>query len=165
MKYLVWVIGLFAAAVALAAASHNAAYVLLVYPPYRIELSFILFIILLISGFIFFYALVRITNATLNMPANVRDFRRRRMEARTRELLDQVLGAYFEGRYAEAEKTAARAMESGETSALYPIIAARSAHELREYEKRDAYISAAEGRSVGDSTLRLMTAQLRNLSD
>ena len=156
MKYLVWIIGLFAAAVALAAASHNTAYVLLVYPPYRIELSFILLIILLVGSFMFLYVLVRIINATLNMPAYVLEFRRQRAQVSSRKLLEEVLSAFFEGRYAAAEKAAAHAMELGETSALYPIIAARSANELHEYNKRDAYTSVVEERSVGDATLRLI---------
>src|ERR1039457_4528721 len=80
-----------------------------------------------------------------------------RRPANARELLDEELGAFFEGRYAASEKAAARAMELGDTSALHPIIAARSAHELREYKKRDAYLSAAEGKTIGDSTMRLMT--------
>lgn len=42
MKYLLWTLLLFAAAVALTTASHNPGYVLLVYPPYRIELSLML---------------------------------------------------------------------------------------------------------------------------
>ncbi len=146
MKYLVWAIALFAAAVALAVASHNAAYVLLVYPPYRIELSFILFILLLIGSFVFFYALVRLTNATLNMPAYVRDFRQQRTQRKTRELLDEALNAYFAGRYAAAEKAAVQAMELGEASALYSLIAARSAHELHEHQRREAYASAANGK-------------------
>lgn len=156
MKYLVWVLGLFAAAVALAIASHNAAYVLLVYPPYRIELSFTLFIILLLIGFGLGYVLVRVILAAVNMPADVREFRQRHSKTKSRELLDEVLSAYFEGRYGAAERAAARAMELGETSALHPIIAARSAHELHEFEKRDAYLSSSEGKSIGDSTMRLM---------
>lgn len=157
MKYLVWVIALFAAAVALAVASHNSAYVLLVFPPYRIELSFILFSILLIGCFVFFYALVRVTNATLNIPAYVREFRQQRTQIKTRELLEEALKAYFEGRYATAEEAAVQAMELGETSALYSIIAARSAHELHEFEKRDAYLNTVGDKSIGDSTMRLMT--------
>jgi HemY protein len=156
MKYLLWVLGLFAAAVALAVASHNAAYVLLVYPPYRIELSFTLFNILLLIGFGLGYVLVRVTLAAVNMPAEVREFRLRNTKTKSRELLDEVLSAYFEGRYGAAERAAARAMELGETSALHPIIAARSAHELHEFEKRDAYLSTSEGKSIGDSTMRLM---------
>lgn len=156
MKYLVWILVLFAAAAALTVASHNPGYVLLVYPPYRIELSLTLFIALSLLAFVAGYGLVRLTLAALQLPAYVRQFRLERAQARSRELLDEVLTAFFEGRYAAAEKAAARAMESGETSALHPIIAARSAHELREYQRRDAYLSAAEGRSIGDSTMRLM---------
>lgn len=157
MKYLLWILGLFAAAAALTtAASHNPAYVMLVYPPYRIELSFLLFVILSLAAFAFAYALLRLAFNVLRLPGHVRKFRRERSQAKSRELLEDVLGSYFEGRYAAAEKSASRAMDSGETSVLYPIIAARAAHELHEYEKRDAYLAASEGRSKGDATMRLM---------
>jgi HemY protein len=157
MKYLIWILGLFAAAVALTIASHNAAYVLLVYPPYRIELSLMLFIILLVLIFMSGYGLVRLSTSVVRLPGYVRKFRFERAQTQTRELLDEELAAFFEGRYAAAEKAAARAMESGDRSALHPIIAARSAHELREYKKRDAYLASAKGRTIGDSTMRLMT--------
>jgi HemY protein len=156
MKYVIWIIALFAAAVALAAVSQNAAYVLLVYPPYRIEVSFILFVLLFIGCVIFLYALVKIVNVTLNMPGQVREFRQLHSQSKSRETLDEVLSAYFEGRYGTAEKTAELAMKSGETSVLYPIIAARAAHELHEYEKRDAYLKTAGDKSIGDSTMRLV---------
>jgi HemY protein len=156
MKFLVWVLLLFAAAVALTMASHNPAYVLLMYPPYRIELSLALFITLLLFAFVFGYGLIRLISAATQLPAQVRKFRLERAQTKARGLLENALGAFFEGRYAAAEKAAAHAMELGETSALHPIIAARSAHELREYEKRDAYLVAAEGKSAGDTTMRLM---------
>jgi HemY protein len=157
MKYLLWILGLFAAAVAITSAAHNPAYVLLVYPPYRIELSLTLFVVLLVLTFVSGYGLVRLIIAAVQMPAYVREFRLERAQAKVRALLDKELGAFFEGRYAAAEKAAARAMELGDTSALHPIIAARSAHELREYKKRDAYLAAAEGKTIGGSTMRLMT--------
>jgi HemY protein len=72
--------------------------------------------------------------------------------------MDEMLSAFFEGRYADAEKAAERAIETGETSALHPIIAARSAHELHEFKKRDAYLAVAGEGKAGDSTLRLMAA-------
>lgn len=156
MKYVFWILLLFAAAVALSISSHNPAYVLLVYPPYRIELSLTLFVALLLLAFVFGYALLRLMLAATQLPAYVRKFRLERAQAKARRLLDEALGAFFEGRYAAAEKAAAQAMESGERSALYAIIAARSAHELNEYEKRDAYLSSAEEKSVGDTTMRLM---------
>jgi HemY protein len=159
MKYLLWVLGLFAAAVAITiAASHSTGYVLFVSPPYRIELSLTLFIVLSVLGFVFGYLLVRLTIAVLQLPSEVREFRLERAQKKARTLLEEVLGAFFEGRYAAAEKTAGRGMKLGETSALYPIIAARSAHELRDFKKRDAYLSAAEGKTIGDATMRLMAA-------
>jgi HemY protein len=48
-------------------------------------------------------------------------------------------------------------MKLGDTAEFHHIIAARSAHELREYKKRDAYMSDAEGKKPGDSTMRLVT--------
>lgn len=158
MKYLLWILLLFATAVALVTASHNSAYVLLVYPPYRIDLSLTLFVILLLLVVVAGYMLLRLMLATLQLPGYVRRFRLERAQAKARELLNDALGAFFEGRYAAAEKASVRAMALGDTSALHPIIAARSAHELREYEKRDAYLAAAEGKTIGDATMRLMAA-------
>lgn len=157
MKYLAWILGLFAAAVALAIVARNPGYVLLVYPPYRIELSLTLFVIMLLSVFVAGYALLRMIAGVLQLPAYVRKFRSDRAQTKARKLLDEELGAFFEGRYADSEKAANRAMETGDTSALHPVIAARSAHELREFKKRDAYLSAAEGKSIGDTSMRLMT--------
>ena len=156
MKYLVWLLVLFAAAVAISTAAHNPAYVLLVYPPYRIELSLTLFVALWLLSFIFGYGLVRLVIAVLQLPTYVRKFRSERSQAKSRELLDEELVAFFEGRYATAEKAAARAMELGDTSVLHPVIAARSAHELRANKRRDTYLSAAENQTAGD-TMRLMT--------
>lgn len=157
MKYLLWILILFAAAVALATvASHSSAYVLLVYPPYRIELSLALFIAAVLVIFISAYVLLRLLSAALQMPAYVRKFRTGRAQEKSHRLLEKVLGIFFEGRYAAAEKAATHAMEAGERSTLYPIIAARSAHELREYKKRDAYLSAVEGKRTGDTSMRLM---------
>ncbi len=157
MKYLAWIIGLFAVAVALATLSHNPAYVLLVYPPYRVEVSFTLFISLLLLTFVFVYGLVRMIAGALQLPGYVRKFRADRTQARIRKLLNEELGAFFEGRYADSEKAAKRAMKLGDTADFHHIIAARSAHELHEYKKRDAYLSDAEGRKSGDSTMRLVT--------
>ncbi|MBC7944507.1 MAG: heme biosynthesis protein HemY, partial [Burkholderiales bacterium] len=64
--------------------------------------------------------------------------------------------AFFEGRYAKAEKAASNAMRLGESPGLNAIVAARSAHEMRGYSKRDGYIAEAENRAPDDSDIRLM---------
>lgn len=163
MKFLFWLLGLFALAVALTLASHNPGYILLVYPPYRMEMSLSLFVVALLCLFIFGYLMLRLLIAALNLPTYVRQFRSERAQAKGRSAMMEALGAFFEGRYAAAEKAAARAMELGEDSGINPIIAARAAHELREFGKRDAYLDAARGKTTSQNTMRLMAATKFNL--
>ena len=163
MKFLFWLLGLFALAVALALAAHNPGYMLLVYPPYRMEMSLSLFVVALLVLFVLGYLALRLLFAALNLPAYVRKFRSERAQAKGRSAMMEALGAFFEGRYAAAEKAAARAMELGENSGINPIIAARAAHELREFDKRDTYLEAAKGKTVGEATMRLMATTKFNL--
>jgi HemY protein len=156
MRFLLWFLALFAAAVALTLATHNPGYVQLVYPPYRVELSLSLFVISLLGTFVMGYLLVRLLVSALNLPAYVRAFREERAQSKGRTAMMESLTAFFEGRYSAAEKAAVQAMELGEKSGLNPIVAARSAHELREFDKRDAYLADAEKKKVGESTMRLM---------
>ncbi len=158
MKYLLWILMLFAAAVALTTASHNPGYVLLIYPPYRVQLSLTLFIVLLLLAFTFSYGLLRLAIYAIQLPEFVKKFRFERAKFKSRELLDEALNSFFSGHYAAAEKASAHAMELGDTSILHPIIAARSAHELREYEKRDTYLSAADDKTSKESILRNIAA-------
>jgi HemY protein len=156
MKFLVWLLTLFAIAVALTLATHNPGYVQFVYPPYRLEMSLTLFVMSLLGLFALGYMTVRLLLAALRLPAYVRAFREERSRNKGRTAMMEALTAFFEGRYAAAEKAAVRAMELGEKSGLNPIVAARAAHELREFDKRDAYLADAEGKSVGEATMRLM---------
>lgn len=156
MKSLVWLLVLFAAAVAVTLAAHNSGYVLLVYPPYRIEVSLTLFVCGLLVAFILGYLLVRLISAAMHLPEYVRTFRAERARSKSRAAMLEALTAFFEGRYAAAEKAAVQAMGEGEFSGLNSIIAARAANELREFDRRDAYLANAQGRTVGDETMRLM---------
>lgn len=163
MRFLLWLLGLFALAVALTLAAHNPGYVLLAYPPYRFEMSLTLFVLALLATFALAYLALRLLLAVLGLPAYVRAFRAERSKVKGRTAMMDALGAFFEGRYLAAEKYAVQALELGEESGLIPIIAARAAHELREFDKRDAYLAAAEGKTVGESTMRLVAATKFNL--
>lgn len=156
MKFLVWLLALFAAAVALTLAAHNPGYVQLVYPPYRVEMSLTLFVLSLLGMFVIGYLTLRLLLAALRLPAYVRAFREERAQSKGRAAMMEALTAFFEGRYAAAESAAVLAMELGEKSGLNPIVAARAAHELREFDKRDAYLADAENKTVGEATMRLM---------
>jgi len=158
VKVLFWILAILAAAVALTlAAKHNAGYVLLVYSPYRIELSLNLFLTLLLAIFAAGYGAVRLAVHTLNLPAYVRTFRQERRRDRAREAMDDALLAFYEGRYAKAEKFAVIALESGEAPLANVLLAARAAHELKAYDRRDSYLEQAERVSREQPEPRLMT--------
>jgi HemY protein len=156
MKTLFWLLGLFAAAVAVMLAARHPGYVQFVYPPYRMEMSLTLFALALAGIFVLTYMLLRLAIATLQLPQYVKAFREEQAARKGREAMLVALKAYFEGRFAAAEKAAVRAMDAGDKSGLNSIVAARSAHELREFARRDAYLDDAEARNEDDTTMRLM---------
>jgi HemY protein len=137
--------------------------VLLVAQPYRIELSLNLLLVLLATGFILGYFVVRLLGIALNLPTEVRAFRLRRNHEKAHTAMLDGLEAYFEGRYARAEKAAATAMaalepkESPTESMISAIVAARSAHELRKFSQRDEFLAAAEENVPEAAALRLVT--------
>lgn len=156
MRWLFWLLGLFAVATGLTLAAHNPGYVQFVYPPWKAELSLSLFAFLLLIGLLLGYLLLRLVFAAAGMPGYVREFRLRRAQEKERAGLMEALTAYFEGRYAKAEKAAVQAMVAGDRTGLGTIIAARSAHEQREFDKRDAYLADAERNATGEPAMRLM---------
>ena len=156
-----WLIaGLVLLAIAVAAvltAGVSKGYVLLVYPPYRIELSLAFLLVALTIGFATLYGFIRLATHTLNMPRQVRQYRLRRSRGRARGAMDQALLAYFEGHYRRAEKFAAAALKLQESPALSAVIAARSAHEQRNKEARDNYLKAVEIVAPESKLLQLIT--------
>ena len=159
MRWAFWILGLFACAVALALALRlNTGYALLVWPPYRVELSLNFLLLLLAVGFAVVYLLLRFIFGAIGLPAQVRGFRARRRREKARNVLLEAVAAFFEGRYGRAEKSAASAMESGESPALGAVLAARAAHELRRFEERDGYLARAEKSAPVDSAMRIIAA-------
>jgi HemY protein len=69
VRVLFWFLLLAAAAVAVAlAAKITAGYALFVAPPYRVELSLNLLLVLVVGGFVLGYMLLRIVRRTLGLP-------------------------------------------------------------------------------------------------
>jgi HemY protein len=144
MRGLMWVLAVFALAVGLSLAAHlNDGYAILVFPPYRVELSLNFAILLGLAGFTLGYSLLRLVTHTLRLPLHVRAFRERRRGEKGRAAMLAALQASFEGRYARAEKAAAEAYELGEAPALCALVAARAAGEMREIERRDQWLARA----------------------
>src|SRR6185436_8655655 len=158
MKALAWIIVLFAVAVGVTLfARYNTGYVLLVIPPWRIEFSLNALLVALALAFAAGYAVVRATSATMRLPRQVREYRlaRRREQART-SLLEALRG-YFTGHFGRAETAAAAAIEAGEEPRLAAILAARAAHELHAWDRRDRYLERAGGANAEEDEMRVVT--------
>jgi len=141
-----WVLAMFALAVGLSLAAHlNDGYVILVFPPYRAELSLNLAILLGIAGFVLGYLLLRLVMHTLRLPLHVRAFRLRRRSEKGQAAMLTALQALFEGRFARAEKSAGEAYELGQAPALSALIAARASHWSRRAARQRRAPGAAGG--------------------
>lgn len=142
MRWLIWILLLCALATGLTLlAQVNTGYVLVVVEGQRIELSLNFALILLLSGFLAFYLLVRLLVTMIDLPGRVARFRKNRRREQAQEKLIEALQHYFAGRYGRAESAANRAMELGASVNVGAVVAARAAHELSAPERRDAYLA------------------------
>jgi HemY protein len=158
MRALFWLLAASAAAVALALAGRfGEGYVLLVVPPWRVEVSMLFAVLALFAAFGVAYAAVRLVGHTLALPAQVRAYRENRKRAQAQTALAAALQCYFEGRYARAEKEAALAWEAGAAPGVAALIAARAAHQLREFERRGLWLERAEAAGEALHAARLLT--------
>jgi HemY protein len=143
MKGLLWVLGVFAAAVALSLLLQDEGYVVVVAPPWRIEASLVLTLAAILLLFLAVYLLVRLVSHALRLPVHVRAFRSRQRERGAHSALVAALRALLEGRYGRVEKLAGNVWQGGESRALAALIAARAAHRRRDVERRDAWLEQA----------------------
>jgi HemY protein len=158
MRALFWLLAVFAAAVALAVTGRlGEGYVLLVLPPWRVEVSMMLAALALLAAFGAAYVAVRLVGRTLALPAQVRAYRAARERAHAQTALAAALQGYYEGRYARAEKEAAVAWQAGASPGIAALLAARAAHQMREFERRDEWLERAEAAGESLHTARLLT--------
>jgi HemY protein len=158
MRFLFWLVAVFAAAAALAIFGRaSEGYALFVYPPWRVELSLVAFGVAAVALFALAYALVRVVGHTLGLPMLVRAFRERRLRERAHGALAAALQAQLEGRYSRAEKEARIAWEAGAAPGIAALLAARAAHELREFGRRDLWLERAGAAGAAMQTAQLVT--------
>src|SRR5437868_10128511 len=158
MRSLFWLLAVFAAAVALVVLGRvNAGYVLFVYPPWRVEFTMLAFAIAAAACFFLLHGLLRLLGQALSLPTTVRAYRVRRRRERAHGALAAALQAYYEGRYRRAEKEAALAYDTGPVPGIAALLAARAAHQLRDFASRERWFERAD--SAGDAwrTARLVS--------
>ncbi|MBV5276504.1 heme biosynthesis HemY N-terminal domain-containing protein [bacterium] len=132
MRSLLWLLALFVLAAGIALLAHfNDGYVLLVFPPYRAELSLNLALILIVTGFAALYALLRSLAVTLSFPQRVREFHEKRRRERAVNDFQDALRFLFEGRFSRALQKAGAAYAAGHSPSLSALLAAHAAQHLR----------------------------------
>jgi HemY protein len=146
-----------AAAVALAMLFRlNAGYVLLVSPPYRIELSQNAFIVLTVLAFAAVYALIRAAVRLSQLPGDVREARKRRQVERFRTKQDAAVVALIEGRHGKARHYAQEALAIPNSSAVPALVGARAALETRDYAAASAMLERPDAQATKLAVPRLM---------
>jgi HemY protein len=156
-----WLLILFAAAAAVATlGAGDAGQVLIVFPPYRVDISLNLFVLALVVGFIVLYASIRSIRTVLKMPMRVAAYRARAKTAKAHRALRDAIGNLYAGRFSRAEKAAREASALLENKDAAGLIGATAAHRMREYTRRDDWLSQIDGADWRDARL-MTTAELR----
>jgi HemY protein len=144
MRWLVSLIIIAVLAVALAMAGrYDPGYVVLVYPPWRLEISFISFVLLLVGLVVGGVVLLRLALLTLNLPGIVREQRERRAARKRDENFIGGLKAYTEYRYQDAEQSLGQWQGDASRLGLARVLAARAAQEMRAVPQRVRHLQDA----------------------
>ncbi|GAA6119943.1 heme biosynthesis HemY N-terminal domain-containing protein [Acidovorax sp. FG27] len=158
MRATLWLLGLFGVAVAVALfAGNNQGSVTLFWPPYRIDLSLNLVLVLLLGGFAVLYAALRGLAALLELPRQARRWRVQQKERAMHGALLDALSQLLAGRFLRSRKAALAAL--GQESALAAagdapphgrqlrtlahLVAAEASHALQDRPTRAAHLDHA----------------------
>lgn len=161
MKWLVWALVVFSAAVGLALILRfNDGNVAILWPPYRIDVSVNLAIALLAVGFIGMHLSINALTRALDLPRKVREYRQRRQELSAHAALRDAVLAFFEGRLARSERFARAAQSLPAVRAAAALIAARAAHRMQEAARRDEWLRTAAEDPASSSAVLMLQAEM-----
>lgn len=144
MRWLISFLFVAVLAVALAMAGrYDPGYVVLVYPPWRMEISFISFVLIVIGLVVGGIVLLRLALLTLDLPRIVREQRERRAAKKRDENFVGGLRAYTEYRYQDAELSLGQWQGDDVRQGLARVLAARAAQEMRAIPQREQHLQEA----------------------
>ena len=164
MRAALWLMALFAIAVASALfAGNNPGTVTLYWPPHRVDLSLNLFLLFLAGGFLTLHLAMQALSALMSIPQQARRWRLLQKERAIHTALLDSLSHLVSGRFIRARKTADLVISleesvqgsgehlaySGRLRTLTHLIAAESAHALQDRVVRDAHFGRALEEAAG----------------
>lgn len=158
MRAALWLLALFGIAVAIALfAGNNQGTVTLFWPPWRIDLSLNLVLVLLVAGFVFLHAALRALSALFALPRQALRWRNQQKERATHALLIDAIAHLMAGRFLRARKAAEAALgqerslsgsgeqlaHAGQLRALAHVLAAESSQALQDRSSRELHLQQA----------------------
>ncbi len=144
MKLLIVILLALAASIAIAyVAVDDPGYVLISSQPWSIELSFSLFIVLLVVLFIATYLAVRFLARIWRTPKDVSMWRGRRLTGKAQRSQTQGMMGLIEGDWHKAEKQLLSYLSHTDTPVLNYLGAAHAAQAQGDLERRDKYLAQA----------------------
>jgi HemY protein len=158
MRAALWLLGLFAIAVAIALfAGNNQGTVTVFWPPHRIDLSLNLVLLLLVGAFVFLHAVLRALSALFDLPRQALRWRNQQKERGMHALLLDAMSHLIAGRFIRARKSAEAALaqqaslqasgtapaNSAQIRTLAHLLAAESAQALQDRSAREEHLQQA----------------------
>lgn len=158
MRAALWLLALFGIAAAIALfAGNNQGTVTLFWPPYRLDLSLNLVLLLLAGAFIFLHAALRALAALFDLPRQALRWRNLQKERAVHAALLDALSHQLAGRFIRARKSAEAALAQEESleqgghrlangaqlRTLAHLLAAESSQALQDRSARDEHLKQA----------------------
>jgi HemY protein len=161
MYGLIWLLGLVVLAVTASLLAHNDGLVLFVLPPWQAGVTLNLFIVLLILAFVLVYTLVRGLGFSFGLPARARAYRQARERSEAQAAMEEAIRLFFAGRYGHALRAAESVWKAGQFASTAALIAARSAHRMREAEKVTLWLERARAAAPeATAATRMIAAEM-----
>ncbi len=159
MRALIWVVGIAVVAAAFAVLVRQLdGYVLLVWPPFRVELTMSLALVLAVVAFLVFYLALRTVSVTIDLPRGVQAFRARVSREKGERALLDALKLWLEGRHGRALRQAEVALGQHYAPGVAALLGARAAAERGDHDKAREFLARAETLVDEIAVAREMTA-------
>lgn len=163
MRGLIWVISLAALAVLAALVLHDFhGNVVVLVPPYRLDMGLAAFVLALLLLFAVLMGLLKLLGSVLSLPALAAQYRTRRAEDLARQSLAQAVIEMAAGRFSRAYGAAQSAAYSAALTPAAQLLAAEAAHRLNNHKERDAILAScvhSDSDRIKDAAL-LLSAQV-----
>ena len=163
MRAALWLLALFGVAVAIALfAGNNQGPVTIFWPPYRIDVSLNLVLLLLVAAFVFLHAALQALAALFALPRQALRWRTQQKERAMHGALLDAISHLWAGRFIRARKSAEAALaqeqsleaggqrpsDGGQLRAVAHLLAAESAQALQDRAGRDEHLKHAMTQSA-----------------